>query len=113
VVFLVVVLQAAAPAMTSATVTLSSALLVAGGALLGVFLRRAGIGAPLFDTAGWRWLDPGAVLYLASGLCSFVVLFLLMDAEGMPVVARELAGLVVLMVPAGTAWAIQPMRGEP
>lgn len=95
-------------AMTSGTVALSATLLVAGAGLSGVFLRRAGVGGPLSRTPGWRWLDPGAVLYLVAGLASFVVLFLLVDARGMPPGMREVGVMVGLVVPLASAWVLEP-----
>ncbi len=97
-----------AAAMTSGTLAISATLLVAGGALLGLFLRRAEIAEPLSRTPGWRWLDPGAVLYLVAGLASFVVLFMLVDARGMPPGTREVGALVGLIVPGATAWVLKP-----
>lgn len=105
---LVLVLWNRAPAMTSGTLALSATLLVAGAALSAFFLRRAGIGGPVSRTPGWRWLDPGAVAYIVAGLASFVVLFLLVDARGMPPMTREVGVMVGLVVPLATAWVLEP-----
>lgn len=109
---LIFVLWNRAAAMTSGTLALSATLLVAGAALLGVFLRRTRLGSPLSQTPGWRWLDPGTVLYLVAGLASFVLLFLLVDARGMPPGTREVGALVGLLVPAVTAWVLEPREVE-
>lgn len=112
IILLVLALRAFADAMTSATLALSAMLLLAGGALIALFLRRAGWGSALSTRPGWRWLDPGAVLYLAAGLASFVVLFLLTDAKGLPALALQLGALVTIVVPVASAWVLEPWEVE-
>lgn len=108
---LVLLIQRLSGTMTSGTLATAATLLVGGGALAGVFLRRAGIAVALFDARGWRWLDPGAVLYLVVALASFVVMFIVVDARGMSPIVRELAALINIAVPAATPWAVAPRAG--
>lgn len=112
IVALVLALRAFAHAMTSATIALSAILLLGGGALIALFLRRAGWGSALSKRRGWRWLDPGAVLYLATGLASFVVLFVLPDAKGLPALVLQLGALFTIGVPVASAWVLEPREVE-
>lgn len=112
IVALVLALRGFAEAMTSATLALAAMLLLAGGALIAIFLRRAGWGSALSKRRGWRWLDPGAVLYLATGLASFVVLFLLTDAKGLPALVLQVGALLTIGVPVVSAWVLEPREVE-
>lgn len=112
IVALVLTLRAFAGSMTSATLTFSAILLLAGGALTAIFLRRAGWGSALSTRPGWRWLDPGAVLYLAAGLASFAVLFLLTDATGLPALVLQAGALLTIGVPVACAWVLEPREVE-
>lgn len=83
-------------------------LLVLGATAGALALRRVGLGEPVTQRPGWRWVGAGAVLYVAAAVGGFALAFLQLDATGTPGWLRSIGSLAGLLVPALTGWALAP-----
>lgn len=78
--------------------------MLAGPSAVGLWLRRHGVGEPVLDREGWRWLGAGAFLYLFSVSWSIELLMGMEYASGWEYPAYAVAFFVLV----GTPWALGP-----